>query len=377
MSNNEGHASNQATPGEPVCPETRSLIELMVVHRILQEKFAGKKKKANRLIVMLVFVVTFFIIGLLAIIKIDTVKIECHFSASALSFQTETDLDFPNTTRLSIFSISPISTYEINFDRYVRRDSSIVEYSVPPGDDTTRASAINMNKILLKAGTQVDLMMEREGSLNMRLDPSPGEISVNTRGNIKISDDYGLSDIAEILSLSPPDNNPDIRAVSNFKIGPTDDFEKLGLWLKPVEKTPVSFPDEINVTKISFQETTHKPDKPGSNQRGALVVFSSLAAGKLYIEPFFNSDIQLRANHSLQFVTPIGKIKRLEISENQFKGILEAELDDIILGSGNFSKSLTPSWLEWLSSMEQVSFFWGIFLYIAGIIVAVYKFWKE
>lgn len=103
---------------------------------------------------------------------------------------------------------------------------------------------------------------------------------------------------------------------------------------------------------------------------------STIVSGSIYFEELNGQELKLRPGEEIRFESSQGEIESLELRDDgvvfQFRGRIRG----MTAGSTATSRSLMPTWLEWLKARRGLYLLWGTALYLFGLIAGVLRWLK-
>jgi hypothetical protein len=102
----------------------------------------------------------------------------------------------------------------------------------------------------------------------------------------------------------------------------------------------------------------------------------SILSGSIYFEELNGQELKVRPGEEIRFENSQGEIESLELKEDgvvfQFRG----RVHGMTAGSAETSRSLMPTWLDWLKARRGLYLLWGTAVYLFGLIVGVLRWLK-
>jgi hypothetical protein len=86
-----------------------------------------------------------------------------------------------------------------------------------------------------------------------------------------------------------------------------------------------------------------------------------------------DEQISLAPGAAVRLANIRGRISALQVKHNNVEIIFEGTANDVTLGTGDFSRNLKPTILEWLFHQQRVGFFWGALTFLWGIAWSAHK----
>jgi len=103
---------------------------------------------------------------------------------------------------------------------------------------------------------------------------------------------------------------------------------------------------------------------------------STILSGSIYFEELNGQELKLRPGEEIRFENSQGEIESLELKDDgvvfQFRG----RVHGMTAGSAEISRSLMPTWLDWLKARRGLYLLWGTAVYLFGLIAGVLRWIK-
>jgi hypothetical protein len=132
------------------------------------------------------------------------------------------------------------------------------------------------------------------------------------------------------------------------------------------------FPMPRNIQDLSLLRIENRRGPDGLPVRRV----STLLSGSIYFEELNGQELKLRPGEEIRFEKSQGEIESLELKDDgvvfQFRG----RVHGMTAGSDETSRSLMPTWLDWLKARRGLYLLWGTAVYLFGLIVGVLRWLK-
>lgn len=102
---------------------------------------------------------------------------------------------------------------------------------------------------------------------------------------------------------------------------------------------------------------------------------STVLSGTLYFESLKGKKHLLRPGEALHFGDIHGEIRTLQIHDDHIILKFHGYVHRMNSGSGENTRSLMPTYMEWLTARHGLSLLWGTTLYLFGFIVIALRWW--
>jgi hypothetical protein len=224
-----------------------------------------------------------------------------------------------------------------------------------------KPGSIGFDSLLIPAGTQVELTQAGAGkTIGLRLQYPPG---VSPALDLDVSGDL------VIHIKGQPQRKANFPAPARITAVPAGDAQ-LVVAFKPQE---ITFPAPIPVQSISWSRDA----RSSSGHPGAARGQSSLLSGKLSLEEFKDKSVTLRNGEPLHLGGASGRIRQLHSDGQVFSCQFDGAAQELSIGEGNRRQNLMPTWLEWMRQRDALVQFWALAAYLAGLGLAVGRWWRE
>jgi hypothetical protein len=86
---------------------------------------------------------------------------------------------------------------------------------------------------------------------------------------------------------------------------------------------------------------------------------------------------KLRSGEAIHFEHTQGEFRTLRLQDDHIEMKFHGRVRGMAIGSGESSRSLMPTWLEWLRARHSLSLLWGAALYLFGLVTVVLRWWGK
>jgi len=100
---------------------------------------------------------------------------------------------------------------------------------------------------------------------------------------------------------------------------------------------------------------------------------STILSGTIYFEELNGQELKLRSGETIRFEGLQGEIGSLELKDDKIVLQFRGRVRGMTAGSSDTSRSLMPTWLEWLKARRGLYLLWGTAVYLFGLIVGVLR----
>jgi hypothetical protein len=104
---------------------------------------------------------------------------------------------------------------------------------------------------------------------------------------------------------------------------------------------------------------------------------STIISGTLYLESLNGEKRLLREGEAFHFEHARGEIRTLSLNTDHIALKFHGHVRGMGSGSGENSRSLMPSYLEWLQARHGLTLLWSTTLYLFGLIIGLLRWWEK
>ena len=309
--------------------------------------------------------VTLLIVSVLLFARVSETEIELELRLSEASFVSPTQQILIDMMPLSAIGVSGLREIQLprSPDRPARalRASDGVESAIrlSVASDRQREGTITLPTLALPAGTRSWLRStETPNQFRLSLKGLELPLRAEVSGPIRM----GLSD--------EPVEQIDFSSPASFLLQPGSNEVDLDLTLPAASQG--TFHPQLSATDISFTRIEQFMD----NQRTIVRRASTILAGTLYLESLDGRARQLRSGEAISFDSIHGEIRTLRFEDKQLALSFHGFVHGMTNGADGSSRSLMPTYLEWLQARHGLSLLWGTTLYLFGLFAGALRWWE-
>lgn len=108
----------------------------------------------------------------------------------------------------------------------------------------------------------------------------------------------------------------------------------------------------------------------------AVVPRSTIVSGNLYMDSLDGRKVELRSGERVTFSTLIFQLDTLKFTSDSILVRMHGKVRDLRLGDALETRSLMPTYLQWLIARQPLAAFWGALLSLYGLVYAIFKWYK-
>jgi hypothetical protein len=218
---------------------------------------------------------------------------------------------------------------------------------------------VGLPELILPAGTHLSFKKtDLPGQYRWALQGTGFDLRADVVGPVRVDPQGGAERQLTFLSPKPvifePQSN-DVNLELTFLVLPQK--------LSPVPR---------NVRDLSLLRIENRRGPDGLPVRRV----STILSGSIYFEELNGQERKLRPGEEIRFEHSQGEIESLELKDDgvvfQFRG----RVLGMTAGSAESSRSLMPTWLDWLKARRGLYLLWGSAVYLFGLIAGVLRWLK-
>jgi hypothetical protein len=314
--------------------------------------------------VALALVSTLLFVSLLLFVRVAETEVELDLKLSEVSFSLPAQQVLAQGMNPSSLGVSGLREAGIPQDR--RRKSQILRapddrdmamrVSVLQGSQ--RESSITLAPLLLPQGARVRVQhsgLPRQYRLS--LEGADAVLQVDVSGQVRVE---GRGIGVEQLDFPAPDA---------LRLQPGSGEINLELAFPEMALQP--FSPMLRATNLSFLRI----DQYLENNRTLIRDASTILSGTLYLVSLTDQERNLRSGEAIRLEHAEGEIRTLRLQDDHIEMNFHGRVRGMTTGSEESSRSLMPTWLEWLNARHSLSLFWGAALYLFGLVTVVFRWW--
>lgn len=284
-------------------------------------------------------------------------RVQLNLTASSVSLRLKDDLSWHGIWRLEPkrISLENFTRLEIPPEYGQRHDTSI-----ELGVDSK--GSVRVSDLFFGHGALLTIATQEVGTAEIVVRDAPFHGAIDVSG--EVTGHTGLA-LDEILPQEQFDTNlPPGRFHFWYAGQAAPGQQPPVIHGSPLDTLVLS---DIAVADLSFMEEHPKPGRPDET-----IFASQIIAGTLTMTDK-DEQISLAPGAAVRLANIRGRISAFQVKHNNVEIIFEGTANDVTLGTGEFSRNLKPTILEWLFHQQRVGFFWGALTFLWGIAWSAHK----
>lgn len=316
--------------------------------------------KRNRWIAPVLLVLTLAVVSVMLFARVNRTEIELDAQSREVGFRLAADGILIEGAEIAAVTVAGAQAVAVRAAgswrgldlREAEGDPLNVEITLAPDP---LDGGITMAPVELKAGTRVWLRPTDEpGRFRLTLSGGDVEIRASLHGSVQLAAPGADREVVEFPFPRP--------AVFRMRDGTVD------LDVLLVRPDAISFSPQIAVNSLSLYEVHHA--------EGMDRAFSSVISGAIYLEALNGRKIDLRSRQELRLENLSGRIREIRLEPGAAALQLHGSVEALETGPVDYSRSLMPTYLEWLQARHGLSLLWGTAVYIFGLVLVALRWFK-
>jgi hypothetical protein len=309
---------------------------------------------------------TLLVVSLLVFARVAETEIELDLALSEASFVLPTQQVLAESMNLVSLGVSGLS--EAQLPQVRNRESQTLQSS-DNAEVALRLLAILDGK-RLGSVTLAPLALPAETRVWVRHTGLPRQY----RLSLKASDLKLRADINGLVQIGIPG-----RGLEQLDFAAPDAVllqsgaGEVDLDLAFPDKAQLSFSSQLSANDLSL----FRIDEFLNLNQTLIRRVSTILSGTLYFVSLNDQERKLRPGEAIRFERAQGEIRTLRLQEDQIELKFHGRVRGMTIGAGESSRSLMPTWLEWLRARHSLSLLWGAALYLFGLVTVVFRWWGK
>jgi len=309
-----------------------------------------------------VFASTLLIASILLFVRRESTEIELDLQVDQMGFVLPDRQVLSEAVRLSALGVSGVNRVQLPRARDSEAmalvsgrdfDSSI---ALAVAADHQLRGEISLPELILPAQTPVMLKKtEPRGQFRWTLQGTGLDLRADVNGPVRVNLAGGGEHQLSFLSPKSVIFEPQSRQVNL-------DLTFLTL---PQKIAPMPLP----IRDLSLLRIEDRRGPEGLPVRRV----STILSGTIYFEELNGQELKLRSGETIRFEGLQGEIGSLELKDDKIVLQFRGRVRGMTAGSSDTSRSLMPTWLEWLKARRGLYLLWGTAVYLFGLIVGVLR----
>jgi hypothetical protein len=315
--------------------------------------------------VVALFVFTLVLVSILLFVRRRSTEIELDLHVTELGFVLPERQLLNEPLRLAALGILGLREIQLPRSRSSEAVTLTSGHDFESGINLTVATEnqsrgeVGLPELIVPAETHVSFKKtDLPGQYRWALQGAGFDLRADVVGPVRVDAEGGTERQLTFLSPKPvlfePQAN-DVNLDLTFLVLPQN--------LSPVPR---------NIKDLSFLRIENRRGPDGLPVRRV----STIQSGSIYLEELNGQELKLRPGEEIRFESAQGEIESLELEDDgvvfQFRG----RVHRMTAGSTETSRSLMPTWLDWLKARRGLYLLWGTAVYLFGLIAGVLRWLK-
>ena len=307
---------------------------------------------------------TLLIVSLLLFARVPKTEIELDLVLSGVSFVLPTQQVLTNGMDLSaigVFGLQEIRLPHIpNRESRTRPEDTDSAIRLAIASDGERQGTVTLTALTLPAETHVrlhDTAISRQYRLFLGATGLVLRVAID--GPVRV-------DLADA-----PAQSVDFTSPKSVFLYPGSNEVQMDLMLPTA--APGTFSPQLAARDLSLFRIEEIADL----DRTVVRHMSTILSGTLYLESLNGKKRSLRPGEVLRFEDVRGEIRTLRLQEDHIILKFHGHVRGMSTGSEKPHRSLMPTLLEWLRARHGLSLLWGTTLYLLGLVLGAFRWWRE
>ncbi len=307
-----------------------------------------------------ILLATLTIASVLLFARVGTTDIELEASVVELQFTLTSDQLLTGTVPLSTLGVSGVQSVTIPDQGQAAATSpAITAIRFETDLDGLRGTTLALAPFVVPAGTRV--------SIAQVTPPREYRVSLESATAFDVHSDMAGSILVQptgaprsTLTLDSP------RSTTIRTGGDTVDID-----LTLAESLSSPFAPQLPAADLLLSRVDRFADGPRTMARRV----STIQSGTLFFESLSGEERRLRSGEQLRFDQSDGILRSIRLADDGIAIQYQARVDGMTTGTGDSTRSLMPSYLDWLRARHGLSLLWGSALYLFAIAAAALRWW--
>ena len=342
---------------ERVANEVAALESLSNLKR---EHLRVEAPQRRSLVPLALVIATAGVITCLVFIPLPLIQVEMDLVCSAVTFRTQGAVQLTGLSSLKLLQGVAFAPAQVEEPVNLRTLELRAPMELRPKDE----GSLTLSSITIPARTVVSIEKTAdEGTWRLQIASPDAKVAATLAGSVDVSSPGSASQTIDFghgakvaLDASPPTSMLEIHVTP----GDAESFL--------VRRT-------IPLTEVSFEETIEEPTPENVGViRGRA---SSVLEGKIFNESLGGQQSSLRNREQVSVSVVDGQIRELRLDKAALHVNLSASAREVRIGSSGGSRSLRPSYLEWLAEYHTLQLAWGSAAWLFALVLGGVKWWQQ
>ena len=306
---------------------------------------------------------TLAIVSVLLFVRVPETDVELDLTISGVRFTLAGDQVIAGAMRVAQLGVSGLREIQLPMD--AAAGAGAVQISA---DQSAIRVSVNGSGKAPGMATLAPLSLSTGTSVGLQPIGSPYEygLSIKAASVAMRVDVSGAVDLA--LAGSAP-RHVEFRSPRPILLrGGQDDVD---LDMTFPAATPSPFSPQLAVRDLAL----FRIDEFSEGNRSLVRRVSTVLSGTLFLESLNGEALHMRSGEALQFEKSDGEMRELRLEDNRIGLRYHGRVRGMTTGSGEGSRSLMPTYLEWLRARHGLSLLWGAALYLFGLVAGALRWW--
>jgi hypothetical protein len=359
-----GKVSDRILAGEGP-PTAGEFEEIQRLAKLVRWQEETRKKKPN-LLPPIALIASVLLISLPAVLRLYDVSVSFDMAVSGLQFATKDRVPVLGSIRPEQLGISGLEKVIPPFDVVLphEENSNIgvaqsILLKLP--DKSGTVSDITLERVAPQPGTRVSIVYADrpsafEFAFTREQNESPIVMRANVSGPIIVSIPGVILNQNIVFGAAPKSfefkgDGSSVDVVVDLRKPPSIEF-----YPQRVEKVNLDIVEEI-------------PDV-------GVIPRSTILSGSLYWDSLDGSKVELRPGERIAFSTVKFQLDALKFDEREIRVRMHGKVRDLRRGDALETRTLMPTYLQWLIARQPLAAFWGALISLFGIIFSTLRWYK-
>ncbi len=306
------------------------------------------------------------LVSLLFFARVAETEIEGELALSEVSFIVPSEQVLTEAIDLSTLGVSGLREIRLpraadqtaQIPRSSEGDGTGVRLSVAPNGK--RQGTITLAPLKLPAETHVwisNIGVPRQYRISLK--GTNAELNADVNGSVRVDFSGGGS---EQINLESPD-------VAVMQYGENE----VDLDLTLVDPTKNNFSSQLSANDLSFFHVKEFRDPTGTLVRP----LSTILSGTINFESLNGLEQKIRPGEMIRFEHSQLEVRTLRLQDDKIELKFHGRVRGMNAGWGDSSRSLMPTWFEWIQARHSLYLLWGTALSLFGLVGGALRWWGK
>ncbi len=357
----EALASRLPPDGTPLDERLASEVTaLESLSNLKREHLGGEAPKRRNLVPLVLLIATAVVITCLVFIPLPLIQVEMDLVCSAVTFRTEGAVQLTGLSSLKLLQGVAFAPAQVEEPVNLRTLELTAPMELRPKDQ----GSLTLSSITIPARTVVSIEKTAdEGTWRLQIGSPRAKIAATLAGSVEVS----------APGSAPETINFGHGAKVALDAAPSTSM--LEIHVTPGNAESFLVRRTIRLTEVSFEEVIEEPTPENVGViRGRA---SSVLEGRIFNESLGGQQSSLRNREQVDVSVIDGQIRELRLDKAALHVNLSASAREVTIGNGGGSRSLRPSYLEWLAEYHTLQLAWGSAAWLFALVLGGVKWWQQ